>query len=328
MTNAIRAIPLCLIVASGLSAGPNARAEEPTIRFERLVDDLGSDTRRPVITTIAVQPAGELLSASGDDHIVRIWDMRSGSLLHRIEGHQDWVRCSAFAPNGETLATCGDDGRILIWNAVTGKEEKLLFDHERPLYCLAFAPDGKTLVAVGFQKYVCLFDIPSLRLRDRLPAPSDDNRVAVFSSNGDSLAVAGRSGSIRIYDMHRPQSFRDFNAHRQRVRALAFMPHGPRLVSGGDDRSLIVWNVATGEKEFALATATQKIHALVCLSPYYVASGGSDNNIRIWDLTRQQEIHTASGHTGTVASMYAAGQTLFSTGFDTTIRQWTLALTK
>ena len=328
MKNAIRANFLWALLGSGLVCPAIVQGEQPLFRFERMLSDIESGAPRPVITAISALPPSELLSTSGDDHITRVWDMQTGRLVHRLKGHLDWVRCSAFAPNGETLATCGDDGRIILWDTATWTEQKILFDHERPLYSLAFAPDGQTLAAVGFQEYVLLFDIPSFRLRNRLAAPCDDNRVAMFSSDGVYLAVAGRSGTIRIYHMGQPGDVRDFKAHRQRVRALAFMTDRPWLVSGSEDRSLIVWNVLTGAKEFSLATGTQKIHTLICLAPPYVATGGSDNTIRIWDLVQQQEIERLPGHTGTVSSMIASNQTLFSAGFDTTIRQWTVASAK
>ena len=36
-----------------------------------------------------------------------------------LVGHEDWVRCVAWAPNlglpMNTLASCGQDGKVLVW---------------------------------------------------------------------------------------------------------------------------------------------------------------------------------------------------------------------
>ena len=53
-----------------------------------------------------------------------------------------------------------------------------------------------------------------------------------------------------------------------------------------------------------------------------LATAGSDNLIRLWDLENQQEIGRLSGHSGTVATMVFGDKTLISAGYDTTVRVW------
>jgi WD40 repeat protein len=296
--------------------------DEPNIRFEREIEMEGQGSPRPVITTVCRQPTGFLIAAAGDDHIVRIWDSRSGRLEHRLKGHSDWVRCSAFAPDGNTLVTAGDDGRILFWNPVSGELLQALSDDIQPIRSISIAPDGQTVAAVGFGPYICLYDIANRRLRQRWFGPGDDLRVAMFSPEGTHVAVGGRNGTIRLIDIQSPEKPRDLMAHRQRVRALSFISDKPWLVSAGEDRMIHVWNWKTGAKEFSLNAGTQKIHAVVSLQTAYMASGGSDNEIRIWDLNQQKEIERLSGHTGTVAALTFANESLFSGGFDTTLREW------
>ena len=58
----------------------------------------------------AVSPDGRLLAAVGEDGTAVLFDVESGELLQRLEGHRGHVRDVVFHPAGEWLATGGEDG--------------------------------------------------------------------------------------------------------------------------------------------------------------------------------------------------------------------------
>ena len=74
-----------------------------------------------VVTALDIQPRGRLVAAAGDDHVIRIWNMDDGTLVHRLVGHTDWVRAVAFSPDGTTLVSSGNDRRVLLWDVATGR---------------------------------------------------------------------------------------------------------------------------------------------------------------------------------------------------------------
>ena len=53
-----------------------------------------------------------------------------------------------------------------------------------------------------------------------------------------------------------------------------------------------------------------------------IATGGSDNVVRLWDRETGQQVAQLSGHTGTIAALAFDGTRLYSGGFDTTVRIW------
>lgn len=70
------------------------------------------------VTTVAISPGGEYVSAGSLDKSVRVWDMRSGLLIDRldgVEGHKDSVYSVAFAPNGRSLVSGSLDKTIKMW---------------------------------------------------------------------------------------------------------------------------------------------------------------------------------------------------------------------
>lgn len=70
------------------------------------------------VTTVAISPSGEYVAAGSLDKSVRVWDIRSGALIARLDamdGHKDSVYSVAFGPDGETLVSGSLDKTIKMW---------------------------------------------------------------------------------------------------------------------------------------------------------------------------------------------------------------------
>lgn len=70
------------------------------------------------VTTVAISPSGDYVAAGSLDKSVRVWDVRSGTLVARldgIDGHKDSVYSVAFGPDGETLVSGSLDKTIKMW---------------------------------------------------------------------------------------------------------------------------------------------------------------------------------------------------------------------
>jgi WD40 repeat protein len=62
--------------------------------------------------------------------------------------------------------------------------------------------------------------------------------------------------------------------------------------------------------------------SLAFYSPQHLATAGSDNQIRLWDVTTKSEVGCLKGHTGTIAALECKEKVLVSAGYDTTVRIW------
>jgi WD40 repeat protein len=281
----------------------------------------GDDHKPPVVTAVRLHQGGQWLATAGDDHLVRVWNLADGKLVHKLNAHTDWVRAIDYSPDGRVLASAGNDRQIIFWDTATGARREIFALHDAAIAAIRFSHDGKLLAAVGFEESVRLYDVATKQVIARPPAPCQDIRAVTFSPDDQLLAIGGRCGSIRLLSVPRGELVRDFPAHRQRIRALAFSSDGAFVASSGEDRLIHVAPVA-GTEGYSLPPRPAKALSLVFYGPQQLAVAGSDNIIRLWDVASKDEIGCLRGHTGSVAALECQGKILVSAGFDTTVRIW------
>jgi WD40 repeat protein len=79
--------------------------------------------------------------------------------------------------------------------------------------------------------------------------------------------------------------------HQAEILALAFSADGKRLVSGGRDKTVRVWNVASGEELYQLQGHGGTVYSVALSSDGKVlASGSDDKTIRLWDMSSGKEL--------------------------------------
>jgi WD40 repeat protein len=236
-----------------------------TGQIEKSVE-LSEAPSRPVVS-----PDGRCLAGSCADGKTKAWNIQTGKGLFAIRGG-----LAIFSPDGKHLVTAlGDQGGfsqepsvVKLWDAATGKELATLQRHEWRIFNLQFTADGKRLVS------------------------------------------ASADGSVKVWDMEGNRELRDFRADfDMNSAAFALSPDGKQLAGIGEgprplQPAVRVYELETG-KEIAVLTGHRLPVRCLAYSPdgKRLASGGQDEEIKLWDIATGQALLSLPEQSGHIQSL-------------------------
>ena len=220
--------------------------------------------------------------------------------------HEVWLKALQFSPNDQLLASADHNGMVRLWAVADGK---MIWQKESFGTALAFAPDGKTLAICGmYGQGTTLWDLENNEVKLEIPTSKDSpfsahNRAICYCDDGRLLAIA-RGNSIEVRDSSNGKLLRHLDGHPHELETLAYSPESNVLAAaggdsrGGDDATVTLWNVNTGEKLCELLDDNQRFQKLpgTVYSLSFSADGKTLGSAgpyvaRLWDIDRQRLLH-------------------------------------
>ena len=194
-------------------------------------------------TSIAFSPQGDVVATGGVDRVVKLWDIRTGNLIGKLEGHSYPVLALAFSPDGTRLVSGSGDTTLRIWDVSNSTEINQLKGHSLYVVTCDWSPDGKRIISGEVDGTIAVWDADRGQLLGRLKDHRTAVHVVKFTRDGQGMASGSSDHSIIIWktegDSFKPE--RTLIGHEGEVRALSFSWDGKYLASGSSEKELFVW---------------------------------------------------------------------------------------
>ncbi|KAL8814918.1 MAG: hypothetical protein Q9223_005908 [Gallowayella weberi] len=135
------------------------------------------------------------------------------------------------------------------------------------------------------------------------------------------IVVALDNAKIHVFDTQ-GEHLRTLQGHMMGVWAM--VPWEDTLVSGGCDRDVRVWNMATGASVHTLRGHTSTVRCLKMSNARIAISGSRDTTLRVWDLVSGTCTSVLIGHQASVRCLAIHGDMIVSGSYDTTAKIWSI----
>jgi WD40 repeat protein len=341
---------------------------------------------RGPISAILLTPDGKTMLSRGADNVIRRWDASTGKELGQFTEPRG-TNGVAFSPDGKTVALANANGSIRLHACADGKELHQLKGHVNGTAAMAFSPDSKKLASRGSSdNQIRVYDVAKGSELKQINVPGPDPRgglggglgfvggpggkALAFSPDGHTLAAnisANSAGPVRVvgqppaagenllrmWDVNTGKEIRKITLPSQRiVTNLAYSPDGRLLATENADRTVSIWEIASGKERALLGSPPAPVVApptpafgvlagggpafsgpltptTLAFSPdgELLATRGPGNSVRVWEVAPAKEIGLFKGHDGGigVVSFAPNGKAVASGSTDTTILVWDVA---
>jgi WD40 repeat protein/tRNA A-37 threonylcarbamoyl transferase component Bud32 len=109
--------------------------------------------------SVALSPDGGMLAVGGFGRVVRLWDVRTGRLVHELDQGGNGAFTLEFSPDGRTLAVSGFEPVASIWDVGAGTQigPQLTAGDRRTMIDLS--PDGRRLLETHGNGQGAIWDV-------------------------------------------------------------------------------------------------------------------------------------------------------------------------
>ncbi|KAJ0397936.1 hypothetical protein P43SY_006058 [Pythium insidiosum] len=330
-------------------------AEWQALYRERHVIERNRSTGKAVITTLnghtgtvtCLQFHDKTLVSGSDDGSMMLWSLSpreddstpGGSIAspvcalmqqHHRQRRNVEKRHSFYGHGGPIWALHFDDDALLfsgsydktvkIWELWSGKCLRTLRGHAG--WVSSLDSHGDVIASSSWDSCIMLWDKRTgALLRTLHDTPANPIYALKWDRCRGVFVVGCRRFGVQLWDVETGQKRAEFIGHDANNQVNAIKACGDRIVSGGSDSTVKIWD---RRQTASVSTLSAHRGAVMCVdydNDHHVVSGSYDSTIKLWDLRAPTApLSSLEGHSSAVFSLQMDACKVISGSADTTIK--------
>jgi WD40 repeat protein len=232
----------------------------------------------------------------------------------------------AVSTDGKFIASVGSDNTIKIWRFPTGNLINS-FTHDKPVRCLALSNDNQMLAGGGDDGSIYVWQVATGKLINKFKVHSAPVCSVIVSPDNQTIISSGNDTSIKISHISMGEMLHVVKAHAHTVNSLVLSSDRQTLISCSSDKTIKRWN-SKNLKPVSVISHSAPV-TCIAISPRgcFIASGGFDQSIILWDINTGKKIYNFAGHRALISSVCFTNdsQMIASTSTDGALKLWQIS---
>ncbi|KAI8923046.1 quinon protein alcohol dehydrogenase-like superfamily [Entophlyctis helioformis] len=275
------------------------------------------------ITSLAVDANKTLYSGSYDGRVCSWTDGKNGGTVVSGAGHTNQI-ISLVADQDKIVTAAMDDSMRSISTKTKAFEPQAVATGAVPK---SLASRGATSIVVTIKDEVIVSTNGAKQ--STIKTPYTPSSVAI-SPDGKTAAIGGEDGLVHIYSIDGASlnETSKIEGNKGTITAMAYSPNGDLLAVADSQRTVMVYNTATGRMRLnQWVFHTAKVNS-IAWSPdgLHAVSGSLDTNVEVWSVEKpMKHISIKGAHQDSVTgAVFLDNDTIASSGQDAQIKIWSL----
>ncbi|CAO3596935.1 unnamed protein product [Absidia cylindrospora] len=236
-----------------------------------------------LIRTVGI--GGHYLASGSTDEIIRLYDIKKRKEYGLLGGHhQGDITDIKFY--GKYMLTASDDHSICLWRTKDWEYLKTLKGHKGRVNSMAIHDSGKIALSVSADRTVVVWNLMTAKKASANKIYGEGMKV-LWNGKGDQYAIMF-DRNIKVYNVSDAKMTQTME-HRSKFHDCCYYTLDDKeyLISGHEDKTIRMWDVASGECVIELKQAhdfrIKTVSTVESDGTTVLVSTSSDGWIKCWD---------------------------------------------